>query len=295
MLMKKLLFVINPNSGKKGTKNGLIDALNIFSAADYQVEVYCTQKPLDCYEMLLKRGSEFDIVVVSGGDGTLNETTNALMKLETKPMIGYIPTGTMNDFAKNFDLTTSFKKTAKKIVSQRSSTFDVGKINDKYFNYVAGFGAFTNVSYETERELKENLGDAAYILSALGEIPNIHPIHVKMTIDGAPYENDVIMGLIANGRTVSGIDMIAPNENLMRDGLFDLVLVEWTPNLIEWIHYPLGIFNPTNNEKFVTRIQASHITIETEETIEWTLDGEKGDQTNYAVIDNIHTPLEILY
>ena len=295
--MKKLLFVINPNSGKKGTKAGLIDALNIFSAAQYQVEEYCTQKENDCYEYLLKKGAKYNIVVVSGGDGTLNECTNALMYIDEKsrPLIGYIPTGTMNDFSKNYDLTPSFEDTAKKIVAGRTDEFDVGRLNNHYFNYVAGFGAMTNVSYETERELKENIGDIAYILTGIGELGNLHPIHVKMKIDGEDYENDLMMGLIVNGYKVSGMDMVKNEEGIMKDGLFDVILVEWSDNILDWIHYPLGLFNPTNDEKFVIRKKAKSITVETENPINWTLDGEKGESTTHADIINIDTPLKILY
>ena len=292
--MKNLLFVINPNSGKRGSKSELISALELFSK-EYRVEVYCTQKEMDCFHYIEQYGSQFDVIVVSGGDGTLNEATNAMIQLENKPLLGYIPTGTMNDFSKNFMLTPSFKDTAYKIINGRTDEFDMGKINNRYFNYVAGFGAFTNVSYETERETKESIGDIAYILRALGELPNLHPYHVKMIIDGEEYEKDVMMGLIINGYRVSGFDVVEKDEGIMKDGVFDMILVEWTDNILEWIHYPIGLLNPSITDRFVKRIQASHITIESDDELSWTLDGEKGETGHSFVVDNINKPLKILY
>lgn len=292
--MKKLLFIINPNSGKKKSKSDLIDALVSFSA-HYQVEVYCTTKQLDCLQMIQNKGSLYDVIVVSGGDGTLNEAVNGLISCEKKPLLGYIPTGTMNDFSKNFDLTPSFEQTATKIVQNRTFKFDIGKINNYYFAYVAAFGAFTNVSYETQRELKENLGDIAYLLKGVSELPNLKPYHVKMKIDEQNYENDVLMGLIVNGYRVSGMDVIEKDDHLMNDGVFDLILVEWTDNLLEWIHYPIGLLKPNITAKFVKRIKAKDIEIDFDSPISWTLDGEKGEENTHFEVNNLPQALEILY
>ncbi len=295
--MKKLLFIINPNSGKKGSKADLIEALNIFSKNGYKVEVYCTQAQNDCFEKICKVGQKYDVVVVSGGDGTLNETTNGLMYLDeqSRPLIGYIPTGTMNDFSKNFDLSSDFKESALKIIGGRTDVFDIGRINRRYFNYVAGFGAFTRVSYETERDLKENIGDIAYLISGLGELGNLHPTHVKMEADGQTIEKDLLLGLIVNGYKVSGMDMVQKEEGIMKDGYFDVILVEWSDNILDWIRYPIGLLNPQIQEKSVQRIRAKRIHIETDSPIEWTIDGERGEATTVADVINVERPLKILY
>lgn len=295
--MKKLLFIINPNSGKKDSKNKLIDALDEFSKAGYNVEVFCTQKSGDCLNKCREHGSEYDIVVVSGGDGTINEATNGLMTCgEKKPLLGYIPAGTMNDFSWNFGLTKSFKKTSKKITAGRNATFDVGSINGRYFNYVAGIGAFCNVSYGTDRELKENFGDAAYILTALTEVPNIHPIKAKITMDHDEFDGNVAMILIVNGYRVSGIDMVEKNANLMNDGVFDVIVIEWKENLIERFSTPIRVMHPEwTDDSVVKRYQSSYIKVETEEFTEWTIDGEKGDKTHQAEIKNIPSALRILF
>lgn len=293
MNRKKVLVLINPNSGKKNSKESVLDALNLFSANNYQMEIYLSQKPMDVTRYIEENGERFDVVAVFGGDGTLNEATNGLMKLKHKPIISYFPTGTMNDFGTNFGLTNDMKQCANIACAGHIESFDVGKINSRYFNYVAGFGAFCNVSYETKQELKKQIGNLAYIIKALHEIPNLHPYHVKMNLDGKVFEKDLMFGLIINGNRVAGFEMVEQADNTFKDGLFDIILVEHTPNPLELYNYPLGVLHPELNMKYVERYQAKSIVIETQEKLAWTLDGEEGEETLVACVENISQALQI--
>lgn len=293
MNRKKVLVLINPNSGKKNSKESVLDALNVFSANNYQMEIYLSQKPMDVTCYIEENGERFDVVAVFGGDGTLNEATNGLMKLKHKPVISYFPTGTMNDFGTNFGLTNDMKQCANIACVGHIESFDVGKMNSRYFNYVAGFGAFCNVSYETKQELKKQIGNLAYIIKALHEIPNLHPYHVKMNLDGKVIEKDLMFGLIINGNRVAGFEMVEQADNTFKDGLFDIILVEHTPNLLELYNYPLGVLHPELNMKYVERYQAKSIIIESQEKLAWTLDGEEGEETLVARVENISQALQI--
>lgn len=293
MNRKKVLVLINPNSGKKNSKESVLDALNVFSANNYQMEIYLSQKPMDVTRYIEENGERFDVVAVFGGDGTLNEATNGLMKLKHKPLISYFPTGTMNDFGTNFGLTSDMKQCANIACDGHIESFDVGKINSRYFNYVAGFGAFCNVSYETKQELKKQIGNLAYIIKAIHEIPNLHPYHVKMNLDGKILEKDLMFGLIINGNRVAGFEMVEQADNTFKDGLFDIILVEHTPNPLELYNYPLGVLHPELNMKYVERYQAKSIIIESQEKLAWTLDGEEGEETLVARVENISQALQI--
>lgn len=293
MNRKKVLVLINPNSGKKNSKESVLDALNVFSANNYQMEIYLSQKPMDVTCYIEENGERFDVVAVFGGDGTLNEATNGLMKLKHKPVISYFPTGTMNDFGTNFGLTNDMKQCANIACVGHIESFDVGKMNSRYFNYVAGFGAFCNVSYETKQELKKQIGNLAYIIKAIHEIPNLHPYHVKMNLDGKVFEKDLMFGLIINGNRVAGFEMVEQADNTFKDGLFDIILVEHTPNLLELYNYPLGVLHPELNMKYVERYQAKSIIIESQEKLAWTLDGEEGEETIVARVENISQALQI--
>lgn len=293
MNRKKVLVLINPNSGKKNSKESVLDALNVFSANNYQMEIYLSQKPMDVTRYIEENGERFDVVAVFGGDGTLNEATNGLMKLKHKPVISYFPTGTMNDFGTNFGLTNDMKQCANIACAGNIESFDVGKMNSRYFNYVAGFGAFCNVSYETKQELKKQIGNLAYIIKAIHEIPNLHPYHVKMNLDGKVFEKDLMFGLIINGNRVAGFEMVEQADNTFKDGLFDIILVEHTPNPLELYNYPLGVLHPELNMKYVERYQAKSIIIESQEKLAWTLDGEEGEETLVARVENISQALQI--
>lgn len=293
MNRKKVLVLINPNSGKKNSKESVLDALNLFSANNYQMEIYLSQKPMDVTRYIEENGERFDVVAVFGGDGTLNEATNGLMKLKHIPVISYFPTGTMNDFGTNFGLTNDMKQCANIACVGHIESFDVGKMNSHYFNYVAGFGAFCNVSYETKQELKKQIGNLAYIIKAIHEIPNLHPYHVKMNLDGKVFEKDLMFGLIINGNRVAGFEMVEQADNTFKDGLFDMILVEHTPNLLELYNYPLGVLHPELNMKYVERYQAKSIIIESQEKLAWTLDGEEGEETLVARVENISQALQI--
>lgn len=293
MNRKKVLVLINPNSGKKNSKESVLDALNVFSANNYQMEICLSQKPMDVTHYIEENGKRFDVVAVFGGDGTLNEATNGLMKLKHKPVISYFPTGTMNDFGTNFGLTNDMKQCANIACAGHIESFDVGKINSRYFNYVAGFGAFCNVSYETKQELKKQIGNMAYIIKALHEIPNLHPYHVKMNLDGKVFEKNLMFGLIINGNRVAGFEMVEQADNTFKDGLFDIILVEHTPNPLELYNYPLGVLHPELNMKYVERYQAKSIIIESQEKLAWTLDGEEGEETLVARVENISQALQI--
>lgn len=293
MNRKKVLVLINPNSGKKNSKESVLDALNVFSANNYQMEIYLSQKPMDVTRYIEENGERFDVVAVFGGDGTLNEATNGLMKLKHKPVISYFPTGTMNDFGTNFGLTNDMKQCANIACVGHIESFDVGKMNSRYFNYVAGFGAFCNVSYETKQELKKQIGNLAYIIKAIHEIPNLHPYHVKMNLDGKVFEKDLMFGLIINGNRVAGFEMVEQADNTFKDGLFDIILVEHTPNPLELYNYPLGVLHPELNMKYVERYQAKSIIIESQEKLAWTVDGEEGEETLVARVENISQALQI--
>lgn len=293
MNRKKVLVLINPNSGKKNSKESVLDALNLFSANNYQMEIYLSQKPMDVTRYIEENGERFDVVAVFGGDGTLNEATNGLMKLKHKPVISYFPTGTMNDFGTNFGLTNDMKQCANIACVGHIESFDVGKMNSHYFNYVAGFGAFCNVSYETKQELKKQIGNLAYIIKAIHEIPNLHPYHVKINLDGKVFDKNLMFGLIINGNRVAGFEMVEQADNTFKDGLFDIILVEHTPNLLELYNYPLGVLHPELNMKYVERYQAKSIIIESQEKLAWTLDGEEGEETLVARVENISQTLQI--
>ena len=289
--MPKVLMIINPNSGKANSKNRILQAQNVFSAHGYDLSVYFTQKQMDGYRYVAEHGEDYDIVCCVGGDGTINEVTNACMSLKKKPQIGYFPSGTMNDFGTNFSLTNNYEDVAERICHNNPRSFDLGLLEDRYFNYVAGFGAFTAVSYKTKRESKETLGTLAYLIEGINSLPSIHNIHTSVRIGRKKEELEVLFGLVFNGNRVAGMEVFNKKQAL-NDGKMNILLVEAVPNIFEAGNY-LALLSQTDN-KYLHWYRGSDIEFSFQEDIMWTLDGEEYKGTDRARITVIKDALEML-
>ena len=190
----KMLFVFNPNSGKAQIKNQLMKIIQVFSKAGYEITVYPTKAPLDGYQHILDNEGRYDVITCSGGDGTLNETVAAVLKYKgEKPPIGYIPSGTTNDFAASLGIPRNMVKAAVNIAKGKHFPCDVGIVNgERSFNYVAAFGAFTRVSYGTPQNLKNILGHQAYVIEAVRSLSTIKPQYMRVYSEEMNVEGNFV-------------------------------------------------------------------------------------------------------
>ena len=158
--MKKLMLIINPAAGRGGFKNGLGDALDLLDKGGYRTTLFFTSGRGDAVEFAAGHAANYDVVACVGGDGTLSEVLAGLMQLENPPKVGYIPMGTANDVATTLGLPKNDTVgAARRILNGEPHPFDVGGFgDDKYFAYIAAFGAFTEVSYATPQNQKKLLG-----------------------------------------------------------------------------------------------------------------------------------------
>lgn len=282
--------IINNHSGLKNSKNQLLDAMEVFCKHGYEIKTYVTQGINDACSYLKKDRTKYDVVCVFGGDGTLNEVTNGLMSKKEKPMIGYFPSGTMNDFGSNLNLASDFKTIAEVICSNNYKEFDVGNCNGKYFNYVAAFGALCDVPYTTDRKNKERFGNLAYVFEGMSKLDTIKPISIKYTIKNKTKNMKVLFGLVFSGGRVAGQQIVPKTRSRINDGEFNIVLVEYVEGIFDIPDY-LAILVDQN--KYVHKFKASEITIEFNEKVNWDLDGEKADLGCIVNIKNIHKALKI--
>ena len=223
---KKLLFIFNPHSGKTTIKGYVADIIDIFVKEGFDVEVYPTQRRGDATEKVVERGSEFDNIVCSGGDGTLNEVINGLMKLDKKPILGYIPTGSTNDFAQGLSIPSNMTKAAKLAVSGEDYSIDIGNFNDFHFVYIAAFGAFTEVSSSTPQDLKNIFGHQAYLIEELKQLTNLRTYNVKFDLDGDVIEGDFLYAMITNATSAGGFKGITGKDISLNDGKFEVTLIK---------------------------------------------------------------------
>ena len=276
--MKKMLFVFNPNSGKAQIKNSLLKIIQIFSNADYEVTVYPTKAALDGFERVKADEGRYDVIVCSGGDGTLNEIVSAVAGYSTvKPPIGYIPSGSTNDFARSLGIPSDKIRAACNIINGESFPCDIGIANDhKYFNYVAAFGAFTEVSYQTPQELKNALGKTAYFVEALKHIAEIKVHHMKIIYDQGVIEDDFLLGLISNSESVAGFKAYQNRDIKMDDGLLEALFIRKIKNPVELQLVINSLLTKNLDSEQLLTISSSHFHIVSDDNIQWTLDGEDG-------------------
>lgn len=244
--MKKLLFVYNPHSGKGLIKNKLCEILDIFAKAGYEMTVCPTQHAMDGYDKVCGADGRYDLIVCSGGDGTLNEVISAVMThCMAKPKIGYIPAGSTNDFAKSLGIPKDMVKAAKLISNDNSFLCDIGVMNGRFFNYVAAFGAFTDVSYKTPQSMKNVLGHQAYIVESLKSLSKIKAYNMKVTCNDITITGNYIYGMVANSKSVGGMKGITGKNILLDDGLFEVILVREAKNPLELQQIVAGLFQKT--------------------------------------------------
>lgn len=292
--MKKMLFIYNPNSGMGLLKPKLSDALDIFVKGGYEVTVYPTQKYHDAVRKMGEYEEQYDLVACSGGDGTLDEVVTGMMKREDKVPIGYIPAGTTNDFASSLHISKNMLEAADTVVNGVPFACDVGEFNEDYFVYIAAFGLFTDVSYETKQSMKNVLGHLAYILEGTKRIFNIPSYRIKVTHDGETIEDEFIYGMVTNSRSVGGFKGITGKNVVFDDGKFEVTLFKTPRNPMELNEILGALALRKINPKRMYSFKTNEVHFETEEEIPWTLDGEFGGVHEEVVVKDCQKALEIM-
>ena len=294
--MKKMLFIFNPRSGRERLRTKLLDILDLFVKAGYEVTVHVTQSAGDAQKQEEKKGGGVELLVCSGGDGTLNEVVSGMMawSREKRPQLGYIPAGSTNDFAASLDLPKNMLRAAAIAVAGRPFAIDVGKFGDgRYFVYVAAFGAFTEVSYKTPQETKNVLGHQAYMLEAVKRIAGLKSYRMKFFWDDQELEEDFILGMVTNTISIGGFKGLVQPRVALNDGEFEVMLVRKprTPKDIQSIVSCL--INKDAENDCVYMFRTSNLRMESEEIVDWTLDGEYGGGVKEICIENLREEIVV--
>ena len=297
--MKKLLFVYNPRAGKEMLKPRLSDVLDIFVKAGYEVTVHPTQAYRDAYYQIKEyEVGKYDLIACSGGDGTIDEVATGMMKRREMGKdvvpVGYIPAGTTNDFAKSLHIPRKPLAAADNAVKGVPFPCDIGKFNDSVFVYIAAFGIFTDVSYETDQAVKNVLGHMAYILEGAKRIFNIPSYKIKVEHDGEVIEDEFIFGMVTNSRSVGGFSNMVGKNIVFDDGLFEVTLIKTPKNPIALQEIIAALLIEQVDTKHMYTFKTKKITCDSVEEIPWTLDGEFGGEQDYVEIENVQKAMEIM-
>lgn len=295
--MKRMLFFINPNAGHAEIRSNLMEVLSIFSNAGYELTVHLTSGPRDLTRQIAARGAQYDLIVCTGGDGTLNEAVSGLMALpkQSRPPLGYIPGGTVNDVASTLGLSKDTVKAAQQIVAGHPFPLDIGKFGpERFFTYVAAFGIFTDVPYETPQEDKRIFGRLAYLMNGAGALGRLKPTHMRVFYDGKQEEANVLVGLVTSTTSVGGFKATRDLGISLNDGLYEMVLVRATKNLAAFnLAATRALRLDFDNDSFITA-QTGALRFEFDEPVSWTVDGEFGGSVRCVDIRNESRAVEII-
>ncbi len=295
MKNKRLLIIANPKSGKAKVKTYLLEIVQIFSDAGYDVTVYPTKRQGDATikAASLKEG-KYSRIVVCGGDGTLNEVISGVMQAGIKCTFGYIPLGTLNEWSSGLKISRNAIKAAKDIVNGKKIQLDIGKFDDRYFTYTASFGAFTEASYSANQAVKNVLGQAAYFFEGIKSLANIKPLHLKFECEEKTVEGDYIFGAVSNSMSVGGIVKFKDSVVNLNDGMFEVLLVKNPKNIMQFQSIVDGVLRKDLNRDGIEFFHTSNITVTGSKDIPWTLDGEFSEGKEIINLSTIPSAINLI-
>ena len=294
--MKKLLLVINSLTGNGRNKTHTYDLIDNLSLLGYSVTVFPISMDTPLLLLDYLTAEEYDTVVCVGGDGTLNRAINDIMKLDYKPVIGYIPAGTTNDFSKNLGLVTDIYKACDIIKNLNVITYDLGCFNNRYFSYVASFGSLSSVSYNTDQTFKNIMGYAAYILNGISMLPEMLSLkcHLKIDTDEDTIEGDYLFGALCNSLSVAGVRINTISVSDLVDGEFELFLVKCPEHIQDIPAIAVSILNSDFNNPYIELRKVRNARIHADPNTEWSLDGEYGGNPSEIEFHVVHSAISII-
>ena len=289
-----MLLITNPASGKGTIKKDLYKIIKNFKKARFKVDLKYTNIDYNATQIVMDYNKTCDVIIVLGGDGTLNEVVTGLTKSNKKIKVGFIPIGTTNDFAKSLKIRRNRIELSKTILDKDIKNCDTGKINDKYFNYVAAFGVFTETSYATSREQKRKFGRLAYIFNGIKELFKIRKHKAKIYVDDMIITDDFIYGGISNSKSIAGFELYNKNEVDMSDGKFEAMFIRMPKNFFRKIKLGFDLLFKNRKNSDIICLKVSKIVIEVEEPVNWTMDGEYAGKYSVVKIENLQKNMEFL-
>lgn len=292
---KRLLLIVNPCSGRAKMRTELLKVVEILSSGGYTVTVYPTKTRGDATDYVLNLSeNEYERIVVCGGDGTLNEVITGLMKSELHITLGYIPSGTLNEWSSGLGIARSIPKAAEDINTGKKIQLDIGRFGDRYFSYTASFGAFTDASYSAPQDVKNVLGQAAYFFEGIKSLGNIKPVRLKFKTGEREIEGDFLFGAVSNSISVGGIVKFDESAVKLNDGRFEVLLIRNPDNILKLQPIIDGILKRDFDREGIEFFTTESITVTGGDGLSWTLDGEYAEGKDEIAISNMHNAIELI-
>lgn len=294
--MQNILLIINPVSGRQKSQALVYSIINYLSQHNCKTLIFATTAPGNATELVHKYAHECTRIICCGGDGTLNEIFSGVANLPNIIPVGYIPTGTTNDLAHALGLASNIRQAIQLTLHGKLRLLDLGTFNsNKYFSYVASFGAFSNVAYDTPQWLKNRLGRASYFFYGLAEIADIRAQRVKIVADDTTViEDEFVYGSVSNSTVIGGIVKLPQYNICLSDGKFEVLLIKKPKTPVDLHHIVQGLMRQEYDEENVIFFAASRISFSFENSVPWTVDGEYAGESTCVNIGNMHKRIGIL-
>lgn len=288
----KLLFTLNPQAGKGAVRECFLDLVDGFVRDGFDVSVHTSQRRLELPDYIAEHAGDYDMLVACGGDGTLNEAVNGLMRCPKPPDFCYIPAGTVNDFASSLGIPKDMEKAGRLAAEGVPFCCDIGRFGDRYFAYVAAFGAFTEVSYQTPQQSKQVFGKLAYVAEGIKRLPDLSPYRLRVRWGEQELSGEFLYGMVSNSTSVAGLKL-AEEHIYLNDGLFEVVLVRYPRSLSERQAILNGLLRREAVPELLYFFRTPRLEVLAEESVPWTLDGEFGGSVEQVEIANHRGALRI--
>ena len=288
-----LLITYNNFSGK-GDKVDIIDNIKKELSSLYdKIDVYHTEGEKSISTYIIENGSNYDTILTIGGDGTVNETINGIMRLDKKPKLAIVPHGTCNDIAKSLGLKRP-KKAIKIIKKNKSKSLNVFKLNDDYFVYGLATGGVSNISYKVSKRQKSTLGKNAYYINTIKTVFEKNP-KIKLIIDdGGEHhiEGRFYLMLALNTRYLAGV-RIRGGKKIYNNSKLHVMLFREQHRITGFLTFVLHILFGYKNKNMII-FDAEKLQIKFHEDVEFNTDGEKFIPEKYLDIISINDELEVI-
>lgn len=292
---KRLLLIVNPCSGKAKMKNSLLQVVQILSNGGYEITVYPTRARGDATDYICKLPQDsFGTIVVAGGDGTLNEAVTGLLRSGNNCRIGYIPSGTLNEWSSGLHISKNINKAAEDIINGNEVLLDLGQFSDRYFCYTASFGAFTAASYSAPQNVKNVLGQAAYFFEGVKQLGDIKPVKLSVKCAEKETEGEFLFGAVSNSLSVGGIVKFKDALVKLNDGKFEVLLIRKPSNILQLQNYIDAILKHDLNREGMEFFHTNELTVTGAPELAWTLDGEYAPGAESVLIKNIPNALHLI-
>lgn len=291
----KVMLIVNPCAGKKYGEKISDKVAELFRTEGAQCDLFLTEHPGDGTKFVLSHGRAYDIIACMGGDGTLNEVINGILKSHLDIPLGYIPAGSTNDFANSMHLSKEPQQAVKDILACHTETIDAGRFDDRYFSYVASFGAFTRSSYSTPQNLKNMLGRFSYFLEGAKDLGEIHSEHMTVQTDSQTFEGDYAFGAISNSTTIGGLVKYDSKDVNVSDEKLEMLLIRMPGSLADLLSVVHSITHKDYlGSPYIDFCRADRFAIHSDRETDWSLDGEFAHSPGNSVVSCVKNKINFI-